>query len=72
MPVSRKAKALHIIDAHGGMSSPQCRRALDDVIRRLGIAEAISERAIEAVALRLIDEIRFSSKLGARNRAPLA
>ena len=63
-----KEKALHIIDAHGGMSSPQCRRALDDVIRRLGIAEALSERAIEAVAFRLIDEIRFSGKLGARNR----
>ena len=71
MPVSRKAKALHIIDAHGGMSSPQCRRALDDVIRRLGIADAISDRAIEAVAFRLIDEIRFSTKLGTRNRAPL-
>jgi hypothetical protein len=73
MPVSRKAKALHIIDAHGGMSSPQCRRrALDDVIRRLGIAEAMSERAIEAVAFRLIDEIRFSAKLGSQNRAPLS
>ena len=71
MSVSRKAKALHIIDAHGGMSSPQCRRALDDVIRRLGIAEALSERAIEAVAFRLIDEVRFSTKLGSRNRAPL-
>ena len=72
MPVSRKAKALHIIDAHGGMSSPQCRRALDDVIRRLGIAEAMSDRAIEAVAFRLIDEIRFSTKLGSQNRAPLS
>ena len=72
MPVSRKAKALHIIDAHGGMSSPQCRRALDDVIRRLGIAEAISERAIEAVAFRLNDEIRFSTRLGSQNRAPLS
>ena len=71
MSVSRKAKALHIIDAHGGMSPPQCRRALDDVIRRLGIAEALSERAIEAVAFRLIDEVRFSTKLGSRNRAPL-
>ena len=72
MPVSRKAKALHIIDAHGGMSSPQCRRALDDVIRRLGIAEAMSERAIEAVAFRLIDEIRISTRLGSQNRAPLS
>jgi hypothetical protein len=72
MPVSRKAKALHIIYAYGGMSSPQCRRALDDVIRRLGIAEAMSERAIEAVAFRLIDEIRFSAKLGSQNRAPLS
>jgi hypothetical protein len=54
------------------MSSPQCRRALDDVIRRLGIAEAMSERAIEAVAFRLIDEIRFSAKLGSQNRAPLS
>jgi hypothetical protein len=72
MPVSRKAKALHIIDAHGGISSPQCRHALDDVIRRLGIAEAMSERAIEAVAFRLIDEIRFSTKLGSQNRAPLS
>jgi len=54
------------------MSSPQCRRALDDVIRRLGIAEAMSERAIEAVAFRLIDEIRFSTKLGSQNRAPLS
>jgi hypothetical protein len=72
MPVTRKAKALHIIDAHGGMSSPQCRRALDDVIRRLGIAEAMSERAIEAVAFRLIDEIRFSTRLGSQNRAPLS
>jgi hypothetical protein len=54
------------------MSSPQCRRALDDVIRRLGIAEAMSERAIEAVAFRLIDEIRFLTKLGSRNRAPLS
>jgi len=67
--VSRKAKALRIIDAHGGIASPRHRRALDDVIRRLGIAGALSEQAIEAVALRLIDEIRFSSKLGARNRA---
>jgi hypothetical protein len=57
-----KLKQLHIIDAHGGMSSPQCRRALDDVIRKLGIAKALRrEQAIEAVALRLIDEIRFSS-----------
>jgi hypothetical protein len=70
MPVSRKAKALHIIDAHGGMSSPQC--LIDNVIRRLGIAEAMSERAIEAVAFRLIDEIRFSAKLGSQNRAPLS
>ena len=35
-------------------------------------AEAVSERAIEAVAFRLIDEIRFSAKLGSRNRAPLS
>ena len=47
-------------------------RPLDDVIRRLGIAEAMSERAIEAVAFRLIDEIRFSAKLGSQNRAPLS
>lgn len=71
MPVSRKSKALHIVDAHGGISSPQCRRALDDVIRRLGIGEALSERAIEAVAYRLIDEIQFSRKIAVRNRAPL-
>ncbi|MGA2637458.1 class I SAM-dependent methyltransferase [Methylocella sp.] len=67
-PVERKNL---ILVATPPCSSPQCRRALDDVIRRLGIAEALSEHAIEAVALRLIDEIRFSSKLGARNRAPL-
>jgi hypothetical protein len=70
MQMSRKTKALRIIDAHGGMASPQCRRALDDVIRRLGIIDAMSEQAIEAVAFRLIDEIRFSAKLGNRNRAP--
>jgi hypothetical protein len=68
--VTSQMRAAHIIDAHGGMSSPQCRRALDDVIRRLGIGEALSEHAIEAVTLRLIDEIRFGQKLGARNRAP--
>jgi hypothetical protein len=41
-------------------------------IKQLGIAEAMSERAIEAVAFRLIDEIRFSTKLGSQNRAPLS
>ena len=35
-------------------------------------AEAVSERAIEAVAFRLIDEIQFLTKLGSRNRAPLS
>jgi hypothetical protein len=46
-------------------------RAFDDVLRRLGIAEALNDSAIEAVAFRLIDEVRFSMKLGSQNRAPL-
>ena len=67
MAVTRREKLAHVISSFGGRSAPAVRHAIEDTIARMNI-DAFSDEAVEAIAARIIDGMKFSAKLARQNR----